>query len=191
MEEKRSKVLHVAGYISFYTDGSTDSHIVGLGDSGVAGSLHTDIGTGQFRRSRLYISSRAATHISTILQERFTDPYHYWFEVPLDVRDIWWREFQMRMGPSLSMTKMRHAWEVEIGYRMRYLFGDAKGRGRDLTRRFSKSRHLEELHKHQSKDKKGQYVDLHSEEFWVRFHEAQQKVNEEAADTDAPLPNDL
>ncbi|KAI5678718.1 hypothetical protein M9H77_09668 [Catharanthus roseus] len=54
------------------------------------------------------------------------------------------------------------------------------------TQRFSKSRHLEELHKHQSRDKKGQYVDFHSKEFWAR-----QKAKEEATATGAPLPNDL
>ncbi|KAI5663266.1 hypothetical protein M9H77_22589 [Catharanthus roseus] len=46
----------------------------------------------------------------------------------------------------------------------------------DLSERFSKSRHLEELHKHQSRDKKGQYP---------RFHEARQITEEEAAATGA------
>ncbi|KAI5675724.1 hypothetical protein M9H77_06674 [Catharanthus roseus] len=36
----------------------------------------------------------------------------------------------------------------------------------NLTKRFSKSKHLEELHKYQKGDKKGQYVDFQSEEFW-------------------------
>ncbi|KAI5675910.1 hypothetical protein M9H77_06860 [Catharanthus roseus] len=53
----------------------------------------------------------------------------------------------------------------------------------DSTERFSKSRHLEELHKYKSGDKKGQYVDFYSEEFW--------KAKEEATATGVPLPNDL
>ncbi|KAI5672195.1 hypothetical protein M9H77_12559 [Catharanthus roseus] len=89
---------------------------------------------------RLYPSLRAATHISAILQERSTGPYHYWFEVLLDVHDMWWREFLKTCiwDPSLSMTKMRNQ--------------------ASLTERFSKIKHLEKLHKHQSGDKKGQYA---------------------------------
>ncbi|KAI5667812.1 hypothetical protein M9H77_17665 [Catharanthus roseus] len=52
----------------------------------------------------------------------------------------------------------------------------------DLIERFSKSRHLEELHKHQTRDKKGQYT---------KFHEARQKAEEEAATTGTPMPHDL
>ncbi|KAI5662857.1 hypothetical protein M9H77_22180 [Catharanthus roseus] len=105
----------------------------------------------------LHPSSRAATHILVILQEWFTNSYHHWFEVPSDVRDMWWGEFQKRCvcNFSLSMTKMRYAWEVKQV---------------DLTERFSKSRHLEELHKHQGMDKKRK-----------RFHEARQKAEEEVA----------
>ncbi|KAI5672460.1 hypothetical protein M9H77_12824 [Catharanthus roseus] len=61
----------------------------------------------------------------------------------------------------------------------------------DLTERFSKSRHLEELHKYQTWDKKEQYVDTFSEEFWAKFHKAQQKAEEEATATGAPMPDDL
>ncbi|KAI5666905.1 hypothetical protein M9H77_16758 [Catharanthus roseus] len=41
------------------------------------------------------------------------------------------------------------------------------------------------------RDKKGQYVDFHSDEFWRRFHEARQKVEEEATVTDVHLPDAL
>ncbi|KAI5676726.1 hypothetical protein M9H77_07676 [Catharanthus roseus] len=111
---------------------------------------------------RLHPSSRAATHISAIMHEQFTSPYHCWFEVPPDVHDIWWRKKRYVWDPTLSTTNMRH--QV------------------DLTERFSKSRHLEELHKHRTKDKTGQYVDFHSEEFWAK---------EEATATGAPMPDDL
>ncbi|KAI5677671.1 hypothetical protein M9H77_08621 [Catharanthus roseus] len=135
---------------------------------------HTDTGTRQFHGSRfifrtdhttviiygsfyrscgleaalqLYSSLRVATHISTILQEQFTNPYHRWSKTSSDFRNNWWGEFQKRCvyDPSLSMAKMMHAWEVKQT---------------DLTKRFSKSRHLEELHKHQNEDKKG-YRGLH------------------------------
>ncbi|KAI5682135.1 hypothetical protein M9H77_03363 [Catharanthus roseus] len=51
----------------------------------------------------------------------------------------------------------------------------------DLTERFSKSKHLEELYRHQTRDKKGQYVDTFSEEFW--------KAVEEAAAMGTPIPD--
>ncbi|KAI5666641.1 hypothetical protein M9H77_16494 [Catharanthus roseus] len=53
----------------------------------------------------------------------------------------------------------------------------------DLIERFSKSRYLEDLYKHQTRDKKGQCVDFHSEEFW--------KAEEETAAIDAPIPDDF
>ncbi|KAI5666996.1 hypothetical protein M9H77_16849 [Catharanthus roseus] len=59
------------------------------------------------------------------------------------------------------------------------------------TERFSKSRHLEELHKHQSVDKKAKYADFHSKEFWLRFHETRQKAKEEVVATGIALSDDL
>ncbi|KAI5661701.1 hypothetical protein M9H77_21024 [Catharanthus roseus] len=56
----------------------------------------------------------------------------------------------------------------------------------DLTERFSKSRHLEELHKHQSGNKKRQYMDFQSKEFLAR-----QKAEKEAATTCTSMPDDL
>ncbi|KAI5657493.1 hypothetical protein M9H77_26286 [Catharanthus roseus] len=149
---------------------------------------------------RLYLSSRAATHISAILQERFSSPYYHWFEVPLDIRNMWWGEFQKSYVwyPSLSMTKIRDTWEVKVSDWMRICLAMLEGQGRglfgflnvlgaddkqaDLTKRFSKSRHLEKLHKYQSGDKKGQYVDFHSEEFLDK---------EEVAATSVPLPGEI
>ncbi|KAI5666790.1 hypothetical protein M9H77_16643 [Catharanthus roseus] len=69
--------------------------------------------------------------------DRFTKPYHSWSEVPPDARDIWWGEF--RTGGSISFAKHQ------------------------FKKRFSKSNHLAELHKHQKVDKKGQYMDFMSE----------------------------
>ncbi|KAI5663547.1 hypothetical protein M9H77_22870 [Catharanthus roseus] len=88
---------------------------------------------------------------------------------------------------------MRHALEVKVGDWMRDLLGDARATRKRpyLTERVSKSRHLEELHKLQTRDKNGQYVDFHSEEFWMKFHEARQKVEEEAAATGAAMPDDI
>ncbi|KAI5678159.1 hypothetical protein M9H77_09109 [Catharanthus roseus] len=93
---------------------------------------------------------------------------------------------------------MRHAWEVKVSDRMRDLLCDTwAARKRpvwipeilgtddeqeDLTERFSNSRHLEELYKHQSEDKKGQYR---------KFHKARQKIKEKAAAMSGLLPNDL
>ncbi|KAI5668285.1 hypothetical protein M9H77_18138 [Catharanthus roseus] len=51
--------------------------------------------------------------------------------------------------------------------------------------RFSKSRHLEELHKYQTGDKNRQYVDFQSEEFWISLTE------EEAVARGTPIPDDL
>ncbi|KAI5648341.1 hypothetical protein M9H77_34346 [Catharanthus roseus] len=77
----------------------------------------------------------------------------------------------MRMGPVFVCDK-DEACTGDEGHQLK--------RKTDLMERLSKSRHLEELHKHQSGDKKGQYVDFHSEEFWARFHEVRQKGEEEA-----------
>ncbi|KAI5680814.1 hypothetical protein M9H77_02041 [Catharanthus roseus] len=52
----------------------------------------------------------------------------------------------------------------------------------NLTERFSKSKQLEELHKHQTGDKKGQYMDFQSKEF---------KAEEETTATGADMPNEL
>ncbi|KAI5649639.1 hypothetical protein M9H77_35644 [Catharanthus roseus] len=64
---------------------------------------------------------------------------------------------------------------------------DARG----LIERFSKSKHLEELHKYQNGDKKEQYMDFLSEEFWSKFHEAQQRVEEEIAATGIAMPDEV
>ncbi|KAI5654372.1 hypothetical protein M9H77_31559 [Catharanthus roseus] len=63
----------------------------------------------------------------------FTSPYNNWCEVLLDVRDMWWGEFQKRCiwEPTLSMTKMRHTWEVKVGDWMRDFLGD----DRDVRKR--------------------------------------------------------
>ncbi|KAI5666394.1 hypothetical protein M9H77_16247 [Catharanthus roseus] len=52
----------------------------------------------------------------------------------------------------------------------------------NLTERFSKRRHLEELYNHQTGAKKGQYT---------KFYKARQKAEEEATATGAPIPDDL
>ncbi|KAI5649813.1 hypothetical protein M9H77_35818 [Catharanthus roseus] len=140
---------------------------------------------------RLHPSSRATTHISAVMQKRFIGPYHSWSEVSPDVCNMWWGEFQ----------------EVKVRDLMRDLLGDARAARKrpvwiakmfwehiikywktDLTYKFSKSRHLEELHKHHTGDKKRQYVDFQSEEFWTKFHKARQKAKVEAATTGTPMP---
>ncbi|KAI5675628.1 hypothetical protein M9H77_06578 [Catharanthus roseus] len=120
----------------------------------------------------LHQSSRSATHILAILHERFISPYHRWSEVLSDVRDMWWRVFHVKVG-----DQMRDFLNV-LG---------ADDKQTDLMEWFSKSRHLEELHKHQSGDKKGQYVDFLSEEFWMSFGYAK----EEATAMSILLPDDL
>ncbi|KAI5649578.1 hypothetical protein M9H77_35583 [Catharanthus roseus] len=121
---------------------------------------------------------RATTYISGIMQEQFIDPYHHWSEVPPDVRDMWWGKFQKKCVwyPTLSLTKMRQMMEylesLEYNafckWNKRNINERRGGRGAgkqtggcisfiehllnrqvDLTEMFSKSRHLEELHKHQ------------------------------------------
>ncbi|KAI5663577.1 hypothetical protein M9H77_22900 [Catharanthus roseus] len=76
---------------------------------------------------RLHPSSRASSYISSIMQERFTSPYHHWCEVPPDVHDMFWGEFQKRCvwDLILSMIKTMHAWEVKVDDHMRDFLGDA------------------------------------------------------------------
>ncbi|KAI5653115.1 hypothetical protein M9H77_30302 [Catharanthus roseus] len=116
------------------------------------------------------------------LNEQFIGPYHHLSEVPPNVRDMWWgRVLETHIwDQTLSMTKMRQAWEVKespeykafcernkrnkneglggrgvrmhIGDSISFLEHQLK---RIRTNRFSKSIHLKELHKHQNRDKKG------------------------------------
>ncbi|KAI5677239.1 hypothetical protein M9H77_08189 [Catharanthus roseus] len=51
----------------------------------------------------------------------------------------------------------------------------------DLTKSFSKRRHLGELHKHHTRDKRS----------FEKFHEARQKAEEEVSTTGTPMPDDL
>ncbi|KAI5673142.1 hypothetical protein M9H77_13506 [Catharanthus roseus] len=90
------------------------------------------------------------------------------------------------MSATCGGENFRHAWDVKFGDRTKYLFGDARVMRKmpvwfpemfweqmmkywesskasieeDLTERFSKIRHFEELHKHQTGDKKGQCLQL-------------------------------
>ncbi|KAI5669556.1 hypothetical protein M9H77_19409 [Catharanthus roseus] len=65
---------------------------------------------------------------------------------------------------------------------------------RDLTERFSRSKYLEEFHKYQKGEKKGEYVDYHSAEFWIslaKFHELQRKAEEDAEVSGIAMLDDL
>ncbi|KAI5672794.1 hypothetical protein M9H77_13158 [Catharanthus roseus] len=140
---------------------------------------------------RVHLSSRAATHILAIMQERFIGPYHHWFEILSDIHGMWWGEFQVNesnivekicMGPDIThdqdeactegQEQMMKYWESPKynAFCERNKRKKNEGRGGwgvrkhtcssisftehqfkrqvDLTKRFSKSRHLEELHKH-------------------------------------------
>ncbi|KAI5654852.1 hypothetical protein M9H77_32039 [Catharanthus roseus] len=77
--------------------------------------------------------------------------------------------------PQMFWDQMMKYWESRTGmrdrgsgseeaYRWLYLLHRASVE-EDLTKWFSKNRHLEDLHKHQIRDKKGQHVDFQSEEF--------------------------
>ncbi|KAI5659131.1 hypothetical protein M9H77_27924 [Catharanthus roseus] len=201
MGEKGSRALHTAGFIAFYTDGSTESRTVGSIDSSAAGTpIQTQVPATQTQvpdSSTSPDSSSASTIQPSLSMALSTDPTA-WKPPPGNTRQLLTlnvnrylarvvhgpyhvglrshrlsvtcggKSFRCVWDSSLSMTNMRHAWEVKQ---------------EDLTEKFSKSRHLEELHKHQSRDKKGQYVDFHSEKFW--------KAEEEAAATGIPLLDDL
>ncbi|KAI5664768.1 hypothetical protein M9H77_24091 [Catharanthus roseus] len=61
--------------------------------------------------------------------------------------DMGGQGFGKHTGGSISCTKMIVKW--------------------DLTKRLSLSKYLEELHKHQKREKKREYVDFCSAEFWA------------------------
>ncbi|KAI5671888.1 hypothetical protein M9H77_12252 [Catharanthus roseus] len=111
---------------------------------------------------------------------------------------------------SLSMIKMRNAWEVKVGDRMRDLLGDAgAARERPLwileifleqIMKYWESPEYKAFYEQNKRnrnegrgigDKKRQYVNFHSEEFWTKFHEVRQTVEEETAAIGAPMPDDL
>ncbi|KAI5656718.1 hypothetical protein M9H77_25511 [Catharanthus roseus] len=88
-------------------------------------------------RELLYLHvNQVATHITAIFQEQFNGPYHTWSKIP----QLGGWGAGKHMGGSFSFTEMIMKW--------------------DLTQRFSKSKYLEELHKHQKGEKKGE--DLNS-----------------------------
>ncbi|KAI5671880.1 hypothetical protein M9H77_12244 [Catharanthus roseus] len=128
---------------------------------------------------RLHLFSRAATHISAIMQDRFTNFYHHGSELPGCLRHVLRR---MCMGPD-TIHDQDETCMVGQGRQLDERFAY---RCSDSMERFSKSRHLEELHKHQTGDKKGQYVDFYLEEFW-----AQQKTEKEIIATGVPMPDVL
>ncbi|KAI5681084.1 hypothetical protein M9H77_02311 [Catharanthus roseus] len=147
---------------------------------------------------RLHPSSRIATYISAIMQERFTDPHHRWSEVLTDVHNMGRVLEKMCMGPNIihdqneagmegqgRRPNERFAWQC-LGAKKRPMMkywespkyktfceqnkkgGQGVGRHtdssisfiehqlkRDLKESLSKSRHLEELYKHQTRYKKG------------------------------------
>ncbi|KAI5667514.1 hypothetical protein M9H77_17367 [Catharanthus roseus] len=90
---------------------------------------------------------------------------------------------------------MKIAWESKVKDRLRDLLGDVRGKNKrsswidesywakikDLTERFSRSKYLEELHKHQKADKKGEYE---------KFHEVR-KAEEDAKASSTPMPDGL
>ncbi|KAI5678459.1 hypothetical protein M9H77_09409 [Catharanthus roseus] len=166
---------------SYDTDG-TDSHTIGSIDSSTTGSPHmygsgstdTDKDTDtSISPARTTIRLRSSRMSATCGGENFRkDAYRTEFIHDQDKACI---EGQGRRSDE------RFAWRCSGG----------EEEQADLMERFSKSRHLGELHKHQTGDKKGQYMDFHSEEFWKKFHEARQKAEEEASTTGSPMPDDL
>ncbi|KAI5677638.1 hypothetical protein M9H77_08588 [Catharanthus roseus] len=61
-------------------------------------------------------SSRAATHITVVFQERFNGPL-------LQLKRYIW-------DPTYSMTRMNMAWESKAKNRLRDLLGDARGKNK-------------------------------------------------------------
>ncbi|KAI5682938.1 hypothetical protein M9H77_04166 [Catharanthus roseus] len=61
----------------------------------------------------------------------------------------------------------------------------------DLTEKFFRSKYLEELHKHQKGEKKGEYVDFRSVQFWEKFHEVRRKAEEDGEASGTTMPDDL
>ncbi|KAI5666525.1 hypothetical protein M9H77_16378 [Catharanthus roseus] len=104
-------------------------------------------GSRREERVRLQPFSRAATHITTIFQERFNGLYHTWNRTQ-------GQRARKHTGGSISFTEKIMIWQ------------------KDLTERFSWSKYLEELHKHQKREKKG-------------------KAKEDAEESGTPMPNDL
>ncbi|KAI5682312.1 hypothetical protein M9H77_03540 [Catharanthus roseus] len=62
---------------------------------------------------------------------------------------------------------------------------------KDLTKKFSRSKYLEELQKHQKREKKGEYVDFRSVEFWEKFHGLRRIAEEDAEAPVTAMPDDL
>ncbi|KAI5681782.1 hypothetical protein M9H77_03010 [Catharanthus roseus] len=62
---------------------------------------------------------------------------------------------------------------------------------KDLIERFSLSKYLEELHKHQKGEKNVEYADFYSAQFWKKFHEVRKKAEEDAEASSTPMLDDL
>ncbi|KAI5649730.1 hypothetical protein M9H77_35735 [Catharanthus roseus] len=70
----------------------------------------------------LQSSSRVATHMTTIFQERFNRSYHTSAEIPQSKRCVW--------DPTYFMTRMKMTWESKAKDRLWDLLGDARGKNK-------------------------------------------------------------
>ncbi|KAI5663950.1 hypothetical protein M9H77_23273 [Catharanthus roseus] len=107
---------------------------------------------------RLQPSSRAATYIKAVFQEWFNGPYHTWNRT--QGQRGWGAE--KHKGGSISFTETIVKWQ------------------KDLIERFSWSKYLKELHKHQKERRRGK-----------KFHEVRRKAEEDAEASGTPMPDDL
>ncbi|KAI5671716.1 hypothetical protein M9H77_12080 [Catharanthus roseus] len=64
------------------------------------------------------------------------------------------------------------------GTRLKDMEDGEFGSTHNLIERFSRNKYLEELHKHEKGEKKGEYVDFCSTRFWEKFHKVQMKAEE-------------
>ncbi|KAI5682962.1 hypothetical protein M9H77_04190 [Catharanthus roseus] len=181
-KKKDSPPPDTVGVTTSDTAGSTDSKTAGSIDSGTRGStdtyyilLHEPLPISQ-------LSCRSGSSGLTIVGLRSC-------QMSSDMRmgpDITHHQDEACKGDQGQRPDKRFAWGSSSREKEARLdFGDVLGADdeqADLTERFSKSKHLEELHKHQKENKKGQYS---------KFHEARQRPEEKAAAMGAAMPDEL
>ncbi|KAI5675405.1 hypothetical protein M9H77_06355 [Catharanthus roseus] len=138
-------------------------------------------------------SSRTTTHITAVFQEQFNGPYHTGLRSPKLSEICDGESFKTRGRRRLMRATGSRCGIIRVvlrikpspsGIRETGLRGGEPGSTRvqnDFTERFSQSKYVEELHKHQKEEKKGEYVDYLLAEFWRLMRRVEDAVSRVSA----------
>ncbi|KAI5674514.1 hypothetical protein M9H77_14878 [Catharanthus roseus] len=130
--------------------------------------------------------------------------YYTWSQVPPEIRDFWWEEFQKKCiwDPALPMSKVRDAWDGGTSIQIRNLMGDIQKDGKwpswieerywqTILDYWKSLRFLalsQQNKKNRNEGREDETRKIHRQE---RFHEARRKAEEETAVAGTIVPDNL